>query len=1067
MNEHCFISYSNADGLKFATKLATELESGQPFIKVWFDKNEMSSSGGDWDEQIASAIGGCKCLLFVMSEDSAGKGSNCKEEWTWALKCKKPVICLVIDDKAEEQFRLNNRQKIYFNSNHIAGMAQLRKAVARIDAPQGALDELNHRLADAKRDLHRASADKQPRIQVEIDELVKQIETQQKIVDNPQAAEAQTQKNIEAGLERERKPEKPVISNQSTKFINPPPGIAPNYFQDRHFETEQVVKLLCDDAQRLITIVGRGGVGKTAMVCRLLKGLESGELPDGLGAMKVEGIVYLSESGSHRVNFANIFYDLCKLLPAESANELDAVYKNPQGSTESKMRAVLEKFTGADARVVLLLDNFEPLVDTETFAIRDAELDEALRAFLNGTHTAVNIVITTRVAPKPLNLTQPGRQRVLTLDEGLESPYAENILREMDSDGRMGLKSASAESLNRSRIRTRGFPRALEALFAILASDRYTTLEELLAMPTPENVVEALVGEAFNRLDTNAQKVMQALAVYNRPVTPAAVDYLLAPHIPAIDSAPILQRLANMHFARKESGRFYLHPVDRDFAFKLIPDDERGKTKEDDDFFTDYESRFMQHDLLMLAADYFAEARKPREEWKKLDDLSAQLAEFDLRCAASDYDTAASVLTETDELMQEWGHYRLTIQLNELILDKLKDNLLKMFSLNELGWAYRTFGETRKAITFYEQGLNIASDEPKNRQAEGSFLGSLGSTYADLGDARKAIEYTERALLIAQEIGDRKGEGARLGNLGALYLSLGTIDRSIEYLEQALVIDREIGNKSGESVSLHNLGELYTAINKSEIALNYYEQALLIRREISNLYGVGSTCGNISRIYIDNERYSDAIQFAQESIAISQEISSPILSSRHTYTLVLVYLFQNDLPNARATIEAALQYDVPENNHNVSALHGIIALRQGDEVTARGAFTRAIAQADEILAKTPDYYSALDAKGLSICGLTICDASTSSAQVLRLTGRGDPSMPTKTNDGKIVPPDETTDRDGRVAPTVDDAIETFRKARKIAPHAGVVKSTLRLFDELVKCDTEGILKDVRKAVEGE
>ena len=88
----------------------------------------------------------------------------------------------------------------------------------------------------------------------------------------------------------------------------------------------------------------------------------------------------------------------------------------------------------------------------------------------------------------------------------------------------------------------------------------------------PDEVVQKLVGEAFNRLDTNAQKVMQALAVYNRPVTPAAVDYLLAPHIPAMDSAPILQRLANMHFARKESGRFYLHPVDREFAFGLIPE---------------------------------------------------------------------------------------------------------------------------------------------------------------------------------------------------------------------------------------------------------------------------------------------------------------------------------------------------------------------------------------------------------------------------------------------------------------------------------------------------------------
>ena len=46
------------------------------------------------------------------------------------------------------------------------------------------------------------------------------------------------------------------------------------------------------------------------------------------------------------------------------------------------------------------------------------------------------------------------------------------------------------------------------------------------------------------------------------------------------------------------------------------------------------------------------------------------------------------------------------------------------------------------------------------------------------------------------------------------------------------------------------------------------------------------------------------------------------------------------------------------------------------------------------------------------------------------------------------------------------AIETFQKARKIAPHAGVVKSVLRLFDELVKCDKEGVLKDVREAIEG-
>ena len=89
--------------------------------------------------------------------------------------------------------------------------------------------------------------------------------------------------------------------------------------------------------------------------------------------------------------------------------------------------------------------------------------------------------------------------------------------------------------------------------------------------------------------------------------------------------------------------------------------------------------------------------------------------------------------------------------------------------------------------------------------------------------------------------------------------------------------------------------------------------------------------------------------------------------------LAQAYLFQNDLVNARATIEAALQYDVPENNHNATALHGIIALRQGERETAQEAFAKSIAQADEILAKTPDYYSALDAKGLALCGIGDCD----------------------------------------------------------------------------------------------
>jgi len=226
---HCFISYSNADALDFVTKLADELQGRYPFVKVWFDKREMDASIVDWDDQLANAIKGCKCLVFVMTPDSTAKGSTCKEEWTWALKYKKPVICLLKDKKAEVPFRLNNRQYIDISTDFDSGIAQLRTAIGRLDESEGLLDELNRRLSDANRDSQRAKDDDQPRIKAELDELTEQIKRQEEIVRNPKAAEEKTEKNIQSGLKRERKPELPITIPPSSSTL--PQGSRRNVFR--------------------------------------------------------------------------------------------------------------------------------------------------------------------------------------------------------------------------------------------------------------------------------------------------------------------------------------------------------------------------------------------------------------------------------------------------------------------------------------------------------------------------------------------------------------------------------------------------------------------------------------------------------------------------------------------------------------------------------------------------------------------------------------------------------------------------------------------------------------------
>ena len=689
-------------------------------------------------------------------------------------------------------FRLENRQQIDFAGDFEPALARLRTYIAWLASPAGVLQAIKDRLATAKRELKRADVDQAPRIREEIEELEVQIAERQKVVDNPRAAAEQTKKSIETGIERERQPEKPVSGVSRTKFINPPPCAAPSYFQDRYIETGLVADFLQDEARRLITVVGRAGIGKSVMVCRLLKALETGNLPDERGELTVDGIVYLSSLGSRKVNFPTLFADLGRLLPDDTAARLDALYKDPQLSTSVKTEALLAAFS--EGRTVLLLDNFEDVVDSATQNITDPALDEALRTLLSGPQHGVKVIITTRIAPRELMLLQPGRQGRVDLDRGLDREDAITVLREIDIDGKVGLHGAPEELLTTAWERTSGFPRALEALYAILSTDRDTTLEELLgdaARLLPDNVVEVLVGEAFSRLDLTAQQVMEALAIYQRPVTATAVDYLLAPYIPGVNSAPVLGRLVTMHFARKEGGRvYYLHPVDRSYALERIPDGE------EDDRFAEETPRFSRYALLHRGADYHREVRIPRAEWKRLDDLAPQLAEFDLRCAGRDFDTAAGVLLEFDyDYLLTWGHYALMVGMHERLRGRIGDPDLKD-GIGNLGSAYCSMGRIPEAIGCYEEALACAR-EGKERRNEEVWLGNLGICYGNLGQTERAIDLHGQALAIAREIGDRQGEARHLGNLGNRYADFGQTERTIDLYGQALAIDREIGSAKG------------------------------------------------------------------------------------------------------------------------------------------------------------------------------------------------------------------------------------------------------------------------------
>jgi len=845
-----FISYSPTDGVARAEALYDAL--AREGVPVWLDRRDVRP-GLAPERQVEAALQECRAVLLLLTPDAAAPGCDCEREWRQALRYKKPIVPLLAG--GEPPFYLQNRHA--FSPEGADWPAALRQYLDWLSGPEGQLQTLRDRRGDAERDLRTADPPEAARIRSEMELLDRQIGDLTARLAHPEQAAQETDLRIRSGLERERQPLAPV-GGKVARIINAPPYAPPAHFQDRDTELRLLARYLRDPACRLVTVVGRAGVGKTAMVLKLLKAAENGRLPvlqEGEDErFPVEGILYLSQVIGRPISWPNLHADLCRLLPGVEAEAATAVYRDPQAPLTAKVQALLAHF--AERRVLVLFDNLEDLVDPATRELTDAELAEALTAFLRAPQHGVTLLATTRVAPRALTLVEPGRQHTLELDTGLASPHAEAVLRALDADGSVGLRDAPDALLGQAREATRGYPRALEALYAILSADRYTTLAEVLSRAEealPENVVAALVGDAYSRLDPAAQQVLQALAVYNRPATPAAVDYLLRPYLPGVDSAPILQRLTVMHFARREGERYSLHPVDRAYAFSRIPP-------------------HTQPAFLSRAADYYREARKPRAAWKTLDDLAPQLAEFELRCAAGEYDAAADVLTDIDfDYLLLWGHIRLMARLHEQLQGKLRDRRLAYISAGNLGIAYYSLGRIAEALDFYEQALAIER-EIGDRRGEGADLGNLGVAYYSLGRIAEAIAYHEQALTIAREIGDRGDEGSHLGNLGLAYRALGRIAEALDCYQQALTIDREIGDRRGEGADLGNLGLAYSDLGRIAEAIAYYEQALTIAREIGDRRGEGNHLGNLGIAYRNLGRIAEALDCYEQALTIAREI---------------------------------------------------------------------------------------------------------------------------------------------------------------------------------------------------
>jgi tetratricopeptide (TPR) repeat protein len=806
--------------------------------------------------------------------------------------------------------------------------------------------------------------------------------------------------------------------------INSPPLQIPSHFRGRKDGIRSLCEFVLDDANPLVLVVGREGSGKSAVACYVLDNIERCAWDDNRIRPRVDAIIYLNSTNYCRSSWPRLFHDLSILLSNQRKRDVERVFMQPGMTVTLKMQGLLTALAGR--KILVLLDHLDDVIDASTAEILDSELTEALRALLKHKSHSVKLIITSQVTPKDLLFTLPAGQSFIDLGHGLALSEAEQVLHALDNDRQLGLTSVSQKFFGEICHRTQGNPRALEVLCALLRTDRDTSLGEVLQKTKgllPDEVLEVLVGRAFHRLDPVSQKIMQALAIYARPVTIEAVNHLLQPHLSNASIPSLLRRLVNMQLARKEGAQYCLHETDREYALSTISEGRGGDQSETDT------PPFTRLALLHRAADYFGQLGKPPDEQKALEDLAPRLAEFDLRYQAREYEPSARILADIEETLFAWGQYRQVAEYHERLRGKLDDLRLNRHQFDTLGRVNHRLGNLEQAIHCYEEGLRYVR-RMQDDQGECLYLSNLAICLMESGQLDLAIAYCGLTFDLARKLRDSPRQAHVVNTLSDCLAYVGKVSESIKYCEQSLALARDCMRRELEVVALANMGQHYGELGETDKALGKCDKAVHIAQAIEFQLGEATAFRNLADLHIDNNKLKQALEYYKKAIELADMAQSAQLQQTIRTGLALALLFSGELTGARTSGEAACQYDVRALNCEAFAVLGVIAQRLEDGRAARDAFNKAVQHADAMLGKTPQAYKALDAKGLALSGLALLEGSNEYLDYL------------------------------------EDSIDAYQAARRFTSDAGIVRRVLRCFDELAKADLAERLASVRQAAAG-
>jgi predicted ATPase/DNA-binding SARP family transcriptional activator/DNA-binding CsgD family transcriptional regulator len=617
-----------------------------------------------------------------------------------------------------------------------------------------------------------------------------------------------------------------ILSGQFTAAVAPPVAasatatarhnlVAPlTPLIGRERELQQVAEALAAD--RLVTLAGPGGVGKT----RLAQAAAWQRVEDYAGGVWLVELSGLRSPDAIALAIAGV---LDVTLSADS-DELAALSEALQSR-----------------RLLLVLDNCEHLIEG---------CARCVQRLLQGC-PQLRILATSR---EPLRVAGEVVLRVPAL-ELPASPEPDEIAgseavqlfrdRARSAEPRFVLTPANAPAVAVVCRSVDGLPLAIELAAARVAMFSVEQLATRLSDPLPvltgggrtveprQQTLRATLDWSFQLLDLPEQRLLSRLSVFAGGWTLEAAEQVCADNVAARrDVLSLLAQLVDKSLVDAQAGeaeaRYRLLETVRQYAWeRLLADGDAERLRE-------------RHAAYFLA---LAEAAEP--------ELAGARQHFWLERLERDHDNLRAAL--------DWA----TAQERVVVEARLCAALWRF-------WGYRSHfieGERRLAHALAHEDNGEISTHVRARLLQGA-----GALASDHGDMERAANLSRQALALFQEVGDLPRAATTLHILGIVASLQNDHAEAARQYELGLHIREQLQDTLGIAASLQALGNVAREQGDLERASMLAERSLALQREIRNTRGVAFALFSLGVNALDAGNYESSVTFSAESLELFEAL---------------------------------------------------------------------------------------------------------------------------------------------------------------------------------------------------